>query len=366
MAINVLFLCPLKGNGGIQSWVKNMLTYFEDSDCHLYHVDTAPDKPFPQFKKYDAWYYGIKSFVKVFWKVRRLMRATPQIQLMHTTTSGGTGSLRDYVLGKVCKRKGLKLILHCHFGTVGELYDDQSWRGRVFRNALMIYDQIWVLDQHSASYLKSKEALKDKVFLTPNPITVSQISTLKTKSYRKIGYVGNLYPSKGVFELVKAVRDLGDDTELMIAGLGNDENISKIKETAQDDYGKRIHYLGWLSNEDALALIDSLDIMCLPTYYELEAFPISILEAMCRGKLIISCARVAIPDMLTSDDGTSCGILVKEKSSQAIADAIKWCQEHPDEADQMCIKAYNKVYTSYRDDIVYRLYMSNYNHAISK
>lgn len=365
MAINVLFLCPLKGNGGIQSWVKNMLTYFKDSDCHLYHVDTAPDKPSPQFQKYDAWYYGIKSFVKVFWRVWRLMRTTPQMQLMHTTTSGGTGTLRDYILGIMCKRKGLKLILHCHFGTVGGLYNDKGWRGRVFRNVLMIYDQIWVLDQHSASCLKSNEVLKDKVYLTPNPIKVCPISKFKAKCYKKVGFIGNIIPSKGIFELVKAVRDLGDDTELMIAGLGLRENISKLRDIAQDDYGKRIHFLGCLSNEEALRLIDSLDIICLPTYFMLEAFPISILEAMSRGKLIISCERAAIPDMLTSADGTPCGILVKEKSSQDIANAIKWSQEHPDEADQMCRKAYNKVYTAYRDDVVYNLYINNYNHAIS-
>ena len=69
-------------------------------------------------------------------------------------------------------------------------------------------------------------------------------------------------------------------------------------------------------------------MIALPTYYPSEAFPISILEAMSRGKMVISCPRAAIKDMLTAVDGKPCGILVREKSVDDIVDAIKWCQEN--------------------------------------
>ena len=112
--------------------------------------------------------------------------------------------------------------------------------------------------------------------------------------------------------------------------------------------------------EEAVKLMENFDIIALPTYYEGEAFPISILEAMSKGKLVISCPRAAIPDMLTSLDGEKCGILVSEKSYKEIAEAILWAQTHRLEADEMCKKAYKKVYECYREDVVYALYLNLY------
>lgn len=366
MTTDVLLLCPLQGNGGIHSWSKKYLSNFPDNQFHLYPVDIAPNKPSTQFRGVDSWIYGTRAFIRAFMTIRKVLRKNPQIQIMHTTTSGGSGVLRDYYLGKYCKKRGLIIIMHCRFGAIEKLYLDKGWKGNYYHRNLALYDQIWVLDRHSENVLKSDIRLKEKVFLVPNPISVPISCNLQPKRYKRIGFVGNLIPSKGLFELIEAILNLNDDTELVIAGEGKKENIEKILNIINVNKKKNIKFLGKLPNQEAIKLIESLDILALPTYFWGEAFPISILEAMGRGKLIISCSRAAIPDMLTSIDGTPCGILVKEKSPQAIANAIKWCQEHPDEADQMCKKAYNKVYTTYRDDIVYNIYLSNYNHAICK
>ena len=107
-----------------------------------------------------------------------------------------------------------------------------------------------------------------------------------------------------------------------------------------------------------------VDIVALPTYYPWEAFPISIIEAMSLTKMVISCPRAAIPDMLTDLDGNPCGILVPEKSVDGIVDAIMWCQTHKKEADKMCQKAYEKVYNCYRKEVVYKLYRENYRRLL--
>ena len=107
-----------------------------------------------------------------------------------------------------------------------------------------------------------------------------------------------------------------------------------------------------------------VDIVALPTYYHSEAFPISIIEAMSLSKLLISCNQAAVPDMLTSLDGSPCGLLVEKKSSDAIVDAINWCQTHKEEADTMCKKAYEKVFACYRKEVVYELYKTHYKELI--
>ena len=69
-------------------------------------------------------------------------------------------------------------------------------------------------------------------------------------------------------------------------------------------------------------------------------------------------------DILTDIDGKPCGMLVPEKSVDGIVEAINWCQTHKEEADEMCRKAYEKVYECYRTDVVYELYRSNYRELV--
>ena len=107
-------------------------------------------------------------------------------------------------------------------------------------------------------------------------------------------------------------------------------------------------------------------MICLASYYPWEAFPISIIEAMSYGKFIIASRRAAIPDMLTDLDGNCCGYFVREQSADDIAKAIIWCQTHPEEADALCAKAYEKVKTCYRTDVIYSLYRELYRKLIEK
>ena len=121
----------------------------------------------------------------------------------------------------------------------------------------------------------------------------------------------------------------------------------------QKQWEQKIFYYGKLENQQAVRFLKEMDTLILPTYFPGEAFPISILEAMSYGKLVIATPRAAIADMLTALDGTHCGILIHEKSVENIVKSIEWAIENKILADEMCIKAYEKVWSSYRTDVVY-------------
>lgn len=358
--IDILLLCPMKGNGGIASWTKKFLASFPDEQYTIYPVNIAPDKEFSKFSGLDRVYYGIRSFLRIQHDAKRIINKNPQIRLMHITSAGGYGVARDYQMAKMMLRHGIKSILHCRFGNIPEMLEDKSWIGRYFKKSLDTFDQVWVLDKRSVERLRQNPLWHDKVFLTPNSIEVPTECNLQPKNYKRVGFVGNIVPTKGIFELTEAVVSLDNETQLFIAGQGLGHDVARIKSIAGKKLGKNIHLLGILPNTEAVKLIETLDIICLPTYYGGEAFPISILEAMSYGKLVISCPRAAIPDMLTSVNGTKSGILVPDHDVAAIANAIKWCQEHPSEADTMCRNAYEKVNRYYKKEIVYEIYRKNY------
>ncbi len=358
---NILFVAPIEGNGGIQSWTKKYIKTFRDKEYKLVHVGVSKNRSLS--KKQSKISRSIDGLKDLFVVRKDVINAISEnkFTFMHTTTSGNLGTLRDYVLNRICHKHGIKTIMHCRYGCIPEDFVKKGFWGRLLRKTMHEYDQVWVLDTRSETALKKDPLMTNKVYLTPNSIEVPSECDLSPKTYNKIAFVGNLIPTKGLFELVEAVAKVKSNIELYIAGPGTDVVIEKIKNLAGDKLNKNIKILGKLPNDKAVELINSVDMIALPTYFPSEAFPISIIEAMSRGKMVISCPRAAIKDMLTSVDGTPCGILVREKSVDDIVDAIKWCQENTEEADKMCKKAYEKVYTCYRTEVIYKLYKSLYN-----
>ena len=365
----VLLLCPYpkdlkEGAGGIGSWAKVFVATFPNEEFELYTVNIAPAIFFGRMSRWERPLQGLKTTFRITKEIFKLLKTHPDIKIMHTTTSGGGGSLRDYIVCKICRLHGVKCIMHCRFGTIKEFYESSGFFPKIFRKNLDLYDQIWVLDHRSEVFLQKQRGLESKVFHTPNSIDVPEHVDLQPKSYKRVGFVGNLLQTKGILELTQAVASLDNDTVLIIAGTGPEEIISQIKSIAGSKLGKQIMMLGSIPNKDAVNLIESLDILALPTYYPGEAFPISILEAMSRGKLVVSCPRAAIPDMLLSLDGTLCGLLVEERNPMALNKAIIWCQDHSEEADEMCRKAFEKVRSAYRKEVVYELYRNNYRELL--
>lgn len=365
MKVNrVLFVAPGRGNGGIRAWAKKVLANFNNGEYELVHIGVGTRRNTLTNSFIKRVVDGLLDLIDKMRAIISEVRKDKHISLMHITTSGNLGTVRDYVLAKYCKRHHIKTIMHCHYGCISIDYHKKSFIGTLLRKTMRLYDQIWVLDSYSYAALESDPDIADKVYLTPNSIEVPSNYDIQPKTYKKIAYVGILLPSKGLYELIEAVKQCSDDTTLTIAGSGEEVVVNDIRDIADHSINGKIKFVGSLSNEDAIALIKSVDIIALPTYYISEAFPISILEAMSYGKMVISTPRAAIKDMLTALDGTECGCLVRERSVEDIVESIEWCQQNSELADKRCAKAYEKVNSCYREDVVYDLYRSLYRKAI--
>ena len=356
----ILFICPTSGNGGIQSWTKKMLQTFSNDEFQLLHVNVSMRRSLAKHSSMiNRMWDGMLDLISVSRKVKKLLKEN-SFSLMHTTTSGSIGILRDYVLVSICHKHGIPCILHCRYGCISEDIKSKGFWGNLVRKTMHIYDNVWVLDKRSQAALEDDPLMKDKVYLTPNSITVPDECDLSPKSYRNIAFIGNLIASKGIMELVHAVSDYNIDVKLTIAGPDKDHLLNKIQQISGEKWNEKIVYLGKLPNSEAVKVIKSMDMICLASYYPWEAFPISIIEAMSYGKFIIASRRAAIPDMLTDLDGNCCGYFVREQSADDIAKAIIWCQTHPEEADALCAKA------CYRTDVIYSLYRELYRKLIEK
>lgn len=359
--VNILGLFPLTGNGGIASWTKKFLATFPDDEYKIFPVSSSPKPRTGKEGVIERSFSGFTALSRILTEVEQTIKEH-KIDILHTTTSGSLGSYRDIRVAKLCKKYGIKSIMHCRYGCITEDYQSKGLVGILLRKAMSLFDQIWVLDSRSYNTLKGIPTLADKVHLTPNSIEVNEPMNPSPKKYNRVAFIGNLIPTKGLYELVEACTRT--EVRLDVIGPGADEVVTKIKDMAGDKLNESIFIHGKLPNPEAVKFMHDVDIVALPTYYPWEAFPISIIEAMSLTKMVISCPRAAVKDMLTDLEGKPCGMLVAPKSADAIVEAIEWLQSHKDEADKMCKKAYEKVYTCYRKEVVYDLYRTLYKELI--
>lgn len=361
MKKKILLVSPIHRNGGITSWTRKYLENFTkyEKEYELLLVASDPKRSAgtpPLFQRITSGLGAMRRIMKDVWHIVR----KEHINILHKTTSGSLGALTDWLLGKYCRIKGIKNILHCHYGCIPEVLGNGGFIGWLTLKSMQQFDQIWVLDKKTLDYLKKYSGIKGEIKLTPNCIYVEKCMEIQPKRYTNVAFIGNLYESKGILELIEAIKQVPDQIVLHIVGDGDNNEKQQIQKRAGTLLGNKIKWYGRLPNNEAVAFMKKMDIIALPTYYPFEAFPISILEAMSLGKLVISTRRAAISDMLTTDDGRNCGLFVNEKSVTDIVNAINWAFNNKKDADRLCELAYHKVYDYYRTEVVYKFYSDCY------
>lgn len=362
---NILMLAPLFSNGGITSWVKKYLKTFPSDEFHLIPVSSVMGDKDMAAKLLKRSIIGLRELYVIKREMIRVFNTYP-IDIVHTTTSGSLGTVRDFFVAKLCKKMNIKTIMHCHYGSIPQSLEKSRWMRWILLKTMKLYDQIWVLDQSTYKTLVRIDRLKNKVYLIPNSIEVTPLSFIPRKEYKNMAFIGNVLIEKGVFELVEAILNVNKDIYLHIVGPCSSSNLERLEKMSGFLWNTRIIYHGLMSNDEAIRFMKQIDTLILPTYYPQEAFPISILEAMSNGKLVISTPRAAISDMLTALDGGYCGMLVEERNVASLRNAILYSMEHTEEMDDLCRKAYEKAWNSYRTDVVYNTYRERYRELLKK
>lgn len=129
--------------------------------------------------------------------------------------------------------------------------------------------------------------VKNKINVVYNAVDLDEFKPLPFKREEKkvlrIGYFGRIIQRKGLEVLIKAVRSLEPDFNLLIMGSGNDQYLAELKELSNGD--KRIEFIPY--NQKVKDSINSVDIVVLPSILS-EGLSRIIIEAMALGKIAIA------------------------------------------------------------------------------
>jgi 1,2-diacylglycerol 3-alpha-glucosyltransferase len=115
-----------------------------------------------------------------------------------------------------------------------------------------------------------------------------------------------------------------DDIQLAIAGRG--AYSSQYKALARSlNLGERVHFTGFIPNEDLHVLLNSVDVFTMPS--EAELLSIATLEAMACGRPVLLADAVALPELVRP--GVN-GYLFKPgdpaEAAQCMADMAEECE----------------------------------------
>lgn len=113
---------------------------------------------------------------------------------------------------------------------------------------------------------------------------------------------------------------------------------------------QRVVALGWLSRSEISKLLGRSRIglvLLHPTTTFIDSLPIKMFEYMCAGLPVIASN---FPLWRKIVGAAGCGLLVEPENPEAIAQAIQWLLEHPQEAKEMGQRGAEAVRTTYNWD----------------
>jgi colanic acid/amylovoran biosynthesis glycosyltransferase len=132
--------------------------------------------------------------------------------------------------------------------------------------------------------------------------------------------VGRLCEQKGQLLLVEAAAQLrreGRSFELVLVGDGPMRTEVEALIT-REQLTDTVRITGWASGETVQAEIEGARAFVLPSFA--EGLPVVIMEALGRGRPVISTYIAGIPELVKDDE---CGFLVPAGSPEAVADAMR-------------------------------------------
>ncbi len=276
--------------------------YYRDLAEHLKAVGARVDLISPRFRA-GQWYGGLalplpgdptQRFVlpSLPLVMRRMGRLQPDVVIVPTPGPFGMVGL---VLAKRWRAR-LVVGFHTHFERLAELNDDWLARGRVAQAYLNTCNR--ALFREGALVLANSEEMLDiargigakRVGLMGTPIPKAFLDTPPkplSPSVRRVLFAGRLAPEKNLRAVVEAAAAL-PDMQFQIAGDG------PLRPWLMDEAERlpNLHYVGWVKRQQMLPLIDSTDVLVLPS--TVESFGTIALEAMARTRLVVVSSQCGI------------------------------------------------------------------------
>ncbi len=303
----------------------------------IYHLDTSDHRDLKNLGRIDVKniLISIKNFYSLF-----LMVLGKKPDLVYLVIAQNLAYLRDGTFILIASFFGrAKIVIHLRSSYFKKFYDRSGWFIKKFIDfTLSKVDSAIVLGNSLKPILN--KWIRD-IKIVPNGTDFNPDISKKSFRGKKeliVGFLGNLYEFKGIFDLMEAAKIVTEDNTSIkfIFGGPWPEDKPGIKERAfkyikSNKLEDRVLFKGLILRRDREMFYLNTDIFVLPSWS--EGHPNVVLEAMAAACPVISTKDVGAISETVIDGKT--GILVNKKSPRQIADAINYLIRNPAEMERM-------------------------------
>ena len=353
--MRILFATPVGLPGGISRWAEHILSYYNGvRSCEIDLLPMVVSKNSKDALRNNL-YHRIKKGLIGYYKIAQQEKTILQkksYDLIHIASSASISLAKDLYMVRIAHKKGVKAIVHFHFGRIPELRQYNNWEWKLLCKVVKKADTVVVIDK--VSYDTLLQAGFTNVRLLPNPVApkvleIAECEEERIRKEREILFVGHGYRTKGIYELVDACRDIQNVKVKM---------LGTISDTTRDNLLKYSNNAEWLEivgekpYEEVIKEMCKCDVFVLPTYT--EGFPNVILESMACGCAIVTTPVGAIPEMLEEENGKHYGIMVEPRNVEQLKGAIEKMLSDVDFKNKCRENVQQRVIERYNIDSVWR------------
>jgi glycosyltransferase involved in cell wall biosynthesis len=189
-----------------------------------------------------------------------------------------------------------------------------------------------------------------KMHLIPNAVDLDELTAdievaaelkeWKSRGFFIVGFIGRLIGAKGVLTLMRAVKQMRDQTvHLALVGTGPEEQ-SLLENARSMNILNRVRFFGY--REDRLSFIKAFDVLALPSLS--EGIPRCAMEAMGLGVPVVASD---IPGCRALIESGNNGILVPASDPKALKDALELFRDDPAIRADMSNAAKKRVFAEF-------------------
>ncbi len=282
-------------------------------------------------------------------------RVTKGTDILYYPPAGGDGVAvyRDIALLLLVRPFFKKTIFHFHAAGISEKYKGFPPTARwLFRRACLRPDAAIIMSKETIADADILQAFKTVVipYGIPDPRSEFRENADGRNKPPMVLYAGVLRESKGVGVLIEALGNLKRRNVPFRACLMGEfvsaEYERQLKTRVLSlGISEAVEFAGVLVGSNKWKRFSSAAIFCFPTFFESEAFPVSILEAMAFGKPVVAADWRGIRAEVR--DGQT-GFLVPIRDPVTLADRLQCLIQNSELAFSMgraAREVYEREYT---------------------
>jgi len=292
------FSPPITGNSLANDTLFNGIV---NKGIHIDKINFA----FPTLKE-NLGTFTLNKFTHYFLVYRYLNKIFYSNKIYITLGQTFFGVLKYAPFIFLAKAKKKELIVHIHGNYLNQEYKNlKGLKKTIFHKIISLFDKGIVLSEslnkNLAPYIKSENIFSVYNFVEDNILEETTIDDIESKDLKKlkIVFLSNLMKEKGIFDFLHSLKFLKENNipfEAKIAGAIDPifkDDLYKLFEELKEN----VKYFGVVKGDQKLNLLIESNIFIFPTYYAMEGQPISILEAMATGNIILTTNHAGIPDI---------------------------------------------------------------------